>query len=109
MKEGRKEGKDASPEDIFMFLARGTKVRYATMAGRGIGRDPFVAKTAVRRIVSGPGGGQRDPLFVDRRVPNPGIDAREIEEAVHDKNKSEVEKEMQTVIETAAEDSNLIV
>lgn len=81
------KGKRAKPEDILMFLARGTSVRYATMP------FDFSPKTSYRVINSGPGGGGRDPLYVNTSEPKPGISARDIEEAVYDKRKIEIIRE----------------
>lgn len=55
---------------IYKFLAFGTKVRYATMS------KSFRPKTKVRYIGSTAGAGNPDPLFVSKRVPRPGIEAR---------------------------------
>jgi len=56
---------------IFNYIEGGTKVRYATMT-----REPrFVAKTSPGSLssISGAGGLH----YVDKRVPRPGIEARE--------------------------------
>jgi hypothetical protein len=93
-------GKAATPEDIFMFLTRGTSVRYATMSSN------FKAKTRRGVISSGSGGGDRDPFFIGDT--NPGIEAREVEEAVRNKNEKKVLKQMETLMETAARASQLV-
>ena len=94
-------GNTATPEDIFMFLTRGTSVRYATMD------TTFRPKTRKGLISSGGGGGERDPLYVSRLVPRDGIEARDIEEAVAEKNKNKVKLKLQALVELAAKQSRL--
>lgn len=95
------KGQKAKPEDIFMFLTRGTSVRYATMD------ESFRSKTRRGRISSGGGGGRRKPLYITRDVPRDGIDARDIEEAVAKKQKKRVIKDIENVVKRAAEISKL--
>lgn len=75
------KGSKATPDDIFMFLARGTDVRYARMT------NPFKAKTQKGIIKSGKGVGGR---LTRTKTPQPGIDAREIEKTVRMKQKSHI-------------------
>ena len=62
---------------VYAFLNFGTRVRYATMT------NPFAAKTAPKFIGSHPGIGGL--LFVSKKVPRPGIKAREFDTAINDK------------------------
>jgi hypothetical protein len=84
------KGKKAKPEDIFMFLARGTRVRYATMS------SDFKAKTKKRVIRSGPGAGKK--LFVNPMNPQPGIEAREIEDTVRKKRQLKIKLGMYRIM-----------
>lgn len=59
---------------IYLFVSRGTRIRYATMTG------DFIAKTKVGRIASGPGRG--GVAFISRAHPRPGIKARRFEEVI---------------------------
>ena len=60
--------------DIYKFVSRGTRVRYATLT------PDFKPKTKVGVIGSGPGKG--GVLYIDTTKPRPGIKAREFEEEV---------------------------
>lgn len=84
------KGKKAKPEDILMFLTRGTSVRYATMTPN------FIPKTKRRNINSG--GGQGGLSFVDPTRPQNGIEPREIEEYLYEKYNGKIKKEMQRII-----------
>lgn len=66
-------GKKANASDKFMFNSRGTSKRYAKMS------PDFRAKTSPNSLISGSGGGNRDPLYVDTRHELPGIEARNVE------------------------------
>lgn len=77
-------GKKANKNDKYMFLTRGTSVRYATMS------PDFRAKTTKGVIASGAGGGKRNPLYVSTANPQPGIEAREFEETIVKKRKRQI-------------------
>jgi len=64
-------------EKPYLYLTRGTRVRYATMTGG------FMAKTKIRVLSSGPGAG--GVAFISRKHPRPGIKARGWEEMVKEK------------------------
>lgn len=90
------KGKTANAEDKFMFLARGTSKRFATMS------PSFRAKTRKGLIRSGGGGGTRTPLFVNTAKPQKGIEARDIEETVFKNTQSGIVKKMQLAINKTA-------
>lgn len=82
------KGKKANASDKFMFLTRGTSVRYATMS------PDFVAKTSNRVVKSMKTRGNRDPLFVSTAYPQPGIEPREIEEEVRDRREGKIKRDI---------------
>lgn len=96
------QGKTADKNDKFMFNARGTSVRYATMS------PEFQAKTKRRTIASSSARGNRDPVFVSRSYPQPGIEAREIEETVADANRQWVINEMHKIFKEAIKEAQLL-
>jgi len=63
----------ATKSDIYRFIARGTRVRYAVMTG------DFAAKTRVGHIGSNIGKGG---LAFVGKIPLPGIKARKFEEVI---------------------------
>ena len=67
-------------DPIYRFITRGTSIRYATMTPN------FQPKSRRRVIGSSPGAGGL--AYVSRRIPRPGIQAREWEEAIRDKWRS---------------------
>jgi hypothetical protein len=73
------KGKEATPEDKLRFVARGTKVRYATMS------YDFIPKTKKGVIRSKKGRGRL--TCVSKMLPRPGIEARDIEKTVWKKNR----------------------
>lgn len=89
VKSNWSKGKKANASDKFMFLTRGTSVRYATMS------SDFKPKTSKGVLRSGSGGGRRTPLFVDTAYPQPGIEPREIEELVKAKRQGQIKREIQ--------------
>lgn len=64
-------------DPIYYFLDRGTRVRYATMDRE------FRSKTKPGRIRSGMGAGNPDPIYVNRGVPRPGIEARRFTDMIY--------------------------
>lgn len=66
-----------SKTNPYPFVERGTKVRYATMTPN------FRAKTTPGVI--GSGGGAGGVLYIDKRRPRPGIEARGFEAKVEEK------------------------
>ncbi len=96
VKSNWSKGKKANASDKFMFLTRGTSKRYAKMS------STFKAKSRKGVIKSGGGGGQRTPLFVNASIPQNGIEARDIEEAVFKKNKTKIVKKMQLAVNKAS-------
>lgn len=68
------EGEHYTLSDIYRFVAEGTRIRYATMT------PGFVAKTVPGFV--GSRGGRGGLLFVDKRRPRPGIQARRFAETI---------------------------
>lgn len=73
-------------EKPYLFLTRGTRVRYATMT------PGFIPKTGVRVLGSGPGAG--GVMYISKKHPRPGIKAREWEEMVTE----EMNKKMPKIV-----------
>ena len=71
-------------EKPYLYLTRGTRVRYATMT------PGFMAKTKVGVLSSGVGKG--GVLFISRKHPRPGIKAMGYEELVVDEMKKTMPK-----------------
>lgn len=82
------KGKKANASDKLMFTFRGTSKRYAKMS------PDFRSKTRPNSLVSGSGGGMRDPLYVDTRQELPGIEARNVEEELQKKYNRKIQVEM---------------
>lgn len=68
---GNLRGMVFSYDDILRYVSRGTRIRYATMS-----RD-WRSKTRPRSLKTGAGRGRM--LFVSRKRPRPGIEARDWE------------------------------
>lgn len=81
-------GKKANKNDKFMFNARGTSKRYATMPGT------FTAKTSPNSLSSKAVRGNRDPLYVSRDLPKPGIEARNTEQLLKRKFEKKIKTKM---------------
>lgn len=81
----------STDSDIYRFVARGTRVRYATMS------DDFRPKTRVGWIGSNKGRGGM--VFVDKRFPKPGIKARGWEKLIKKKWDKELPVIMQRAID----------
>lgn len=93
------KGQKAKPEDILMFLTRGTDVRYATMS------SDFIAKTSYRNLASGTGRGGK--LYVSLSQPRSGIKAREIEELIKKNRSKQIIKDYNKILKAAASKSGL--
>ena len=83
--------------DIYRFVNDGTKVRYATMS------KDFRAKTQVGVIGSGPGQGRR--LFINKRYPRPGIQARKFDETIQKKWVKRFKDRMQKALKVGVNNS----
>jgi len=81
-------------DKVYFFLHEGTKVRYAVLS-----RD-WISKTTPRRLSSGPGRGR--VLFISKKHPRPGIEAREWTDVIIQKRKKPFRKNMQNVMKTIA-------
>lgn len=68
-------------DEIYFWLDRGTSVRYATMS------PEFKPKTKPGRLRSDVGAFP-DPLFVNRDVPRPGIEARRFSDKIYDSRRN---------------------
>lgn len=75
---------------IYYFISGGTRVRYATMV------PGFRSKTVVRRIT--PRKGKGGVLFISRRIPRPGIEAREFPETIIKKEEKYYKRMFNTAI-----------
>lgn len=84
----------ATDSDIYRYLSRGTRVRYAVMS------DGFAPKTRVGYLGSNAGKGG---MVGFSRRPLPGIKAREFEQAVHKKWTKEMPKQIQRAIDAEFE------
>lgn len=78
-----------SKKNPYPFVTKGTKVRYATMTAN------FAAKTTPGIIGSSQGAG--GVLYVDKRRPRPGIEARDFEFEI----RQEIEPFFEEIIEDA--------
>lgn len=76
-------GKAPKPEDLMLFIARGTKKRYAKMT------HDFIPKTAKGVIKSGSG---RGGFLRKSTVPLKGIESRDIEKTVRRKQEKRIIK-----------------
>lgn len=81
-------------DKIYFFLHDGTKVRYAVLS-----RD-WISKTTPGRLSSGPGRGR--VLFISKKHPRPGIEAREWTDIIVRDRKRPYRKNMQNVMKTIA-------
>lgn len=90
-------GSVTTTDPIYGYVSRGTQVRYATMS------PDFVAKTRVRTIGSFPGHGR--VLYIDRKRPRPGIQARQFEEIIRDWAEPRFIKKARKAIDEAAKRS----
>lgn len=71
----------------YIFVELGTKVRYATMTA------DFVAKTQPGQLIPGPGRG--GVLFINKKVPRPGIKARESNKKIAENTQKQMARIMQ--------------
>lgn len=83
---------------IYYFLHEGTKVRYAILS-----RD-WKSKTTPRRLSSGSGRGR--VVFISRKLPQPGIEAREWTDVIIRNRKRPFQRDMQKVMELIARTAN---
>jgi hypothetical protein len=88
---------DGSKNNPYPFVTKGTSVRYATMT------PDFSPKSKVRTI--GSGGGSGGVLYVDKRRPRPGIQAREFEEEIALREQPKFQKRGQVALDNAAKKS----
>ena len=89
-----RKGQKAKPEDIYMFVTRGTSVRHALMS------PDFSPKT--RKRVIGSSSGRGGVIRVSKALRLEGIDGREFEQAVTDKNKDPLKKSVEKSFSNAA-------
>src|SRR5690606_19119693 len=82
------KGKRANASDKFMFVQRGTSKRYVAMSPN------FRAKTTPNSLVTQAARGNRDPMYIDIRGEQPGIEARNIEEQLEQKYNRKIQVEM---------------
>lgn len=82
------------PEKPYLFVDKGTKVRYATMS------KDFEAKTDPNVIQAFPGKGKM--LFVNKKRPRPGIKARNFSKIIAKTNKAELAREVKNALARAA-------
>lgn len=83
----------STDSDIYRFVSKGTKVRYAVMT------TPFVAKTVPMSIRSRRGRG--GVLFVSKKRPMPGIKARQFEIVIAKKWQAQIGVTFQRTIDSA--------
>lgn len=88
---------EGSKENPYLFVTRGTAVRYATMS------PDFQAKSKVRVIGSSSGRGGK--LYVDKSRPRPGIKAREFEEEIAKQEQPKFEKRGEIALSEAVKAS----
>ena len=82
-------------DKIWVWLNNGTSVRYATM------KKGFKPKTS-HRIKPGAGSpGLEDPMFVSRKFPKPGIEARDWTGIITRKHKTRFSKGIQAAVNRA--------
>lgn len=84
-------------DEIYGFVNNGTSVRYATMS------DDFVPKTEPGWIGSGPGAGRM--LFVNKKVPRPGIEARHFDELIAEENSEWIQDRMERAMREAIDEA----
>lgn len=92
------KGKKATPEDIYMFVTRGTSERHALMS------PDFSPKT--KKGFIGSTSGRGGVVRVSKNLKLPGIDSRDFEEVITKKNKSYINKSFQKILYEAAKVSN---
>ena len=85
---------DGSKDNPYPFVTKGTSVRYATMT------DDFSPKST-KRVISSKGG-RGGVLYVDKRKPRPGIEAREFEEEIAKREQPKFTKRMTAAMKKAA-------
>jgi len=97
VKDARKaiKGQVSTDNDIYRYVSAGTKVRYATMS------MDFAAKTRPGSISSGSGRG--GVLFVNKKYPRPGIEARKFDKQIKDRRKGAFVLIMETRLVQIAE------
>lgn len=83
----------STDDDVYRFLARGTSIRYATMSA------DFRPKTRSRYIGSNIGKG--GAVFISKKYPKPGIQAREWEDEIKKKWDAEAPVIVQRMIDAA--------
>lgn len=79
--------------DIWHYINEGTSVRYATMT------SDFQPKTRKRNIGSMAGAGGM--MYVSKKNPRPGIEAREFTDAIRENNEELLHKEMIKAVDNA--------
>lgn len=84
------EGEVKTDNEIYLYVSGGTRVRYATMS-----RD-WKSKTRPGSLQSGSGRGR--VLFVDRRYPRPGIEARKFDEQIANLREKDLNKIMNDIL-----------
>lgn len=77
--------------EIYFFVSGGTRVRYATMS------PDWRSKTQPGRLAAGAGRGR--VLFVSRRRPRPGIEARNFDDQIVEKEDKPFERAVQEAID----------
>lgn len=88
---------EGSTDNPYPFVTKGTSVRYATMT------PDFAPKTKKRVI--GSGGGRGGVLYVDKRRPRKGIEAREFEETIAELMLPKFQKDGQKILDKSAKKS----
>lgn len=88
VKSNWSKGKRANASDKFMFNSRGTSKRYVAMS------SDFRAKTSPNSLVSTPQRGNRDPMYIDIRGEQPGIEARNVEGQLETKYNRKIQSAM---------------
>jgi hypothetical protein len=83
---------DGSGDNPYPFVTKGTAVRYATMT------PGFEAKTTKRVI--GSGGGQGGVMYIDKRRPRKGIEAREFEDEIERQEQPKFENRARKALST---------
>lgn len=88
---------EGSSQNPYPFITKGTSVRFARMT------DNFSPKTTKRTIGSSSGKG--GVLYIDKRRPLPGIEAREFEEEIAKREQPKFRKRMEKSIGVGAKKS----
>ena len=84
----------ATDDPIYLYVDKGTKVRYATMS------KDWKSKTEPDVVGTFPGKGRR--LFVNKRRPRPGIKARNFTKHIAKTTKIELDREIKNALARAA-------